>query len=112
MFLFSPYLPSSQNTHMILELAILDIIPNQNAAFEAAFARAQTIISNIPGYMGHELQHCLELENRYILLVKWERLEDHTIGFRQSASYQEWKALLHHFYSPFPEVWHFSEVSL
>jgi heme-degrading monooxygenase HmoA len=48
----------------------------------------------------------LERDGRYLLLVRWETVEDHTEGFRQSADYQEWKALLHHFYDPFPTVEH------
>jgi len=48
--------------------------------------------------------------NRYILLVNWERLEDHTEGFRGSEEYQEWKKLLHHFYDPFPTVEHYESV--
>jgi heme-degrading monooxygenase HmoA len=63
------------------------------------------------GYISHELQHCLENEFQYILLVKWETLEDHTIGFRQSEQYQEWKQLLHHFYEPFPVVEHYQMIS-
>ncbi|MDW3209037.1 MAG: hypothetical protein R8N23_04175 [Reichenbachiella sp.] len=54
---------------------------------------------------------CVEKENQYILLVKWNTLEDHEIGFRQSKEYQEWKALLHHFYEPFPEVQHYTKVN-
>ena len=61
------------------------------------------------GYLSHELKRCLEQENRYLLLVRWERLE-HTVGFRQSAAYGEWKALLHHFYDPFPTVEHYVDV--
>ena len=95
---------------MILEVAILDIIPNQNRDFEAAFAKATPIISSMKGYISHELQHCLEKENRYILLVKWETLEDHTVGFRQSEEYQTWKKLLHHFYEPFPTVEHYQAI--
>ena len=95
---------------MILEVAILDIIPNQNRDFEAAFAKATPIISSMKGYISHELQHCLEKENRYILLVKWETLEDHTVGFRQSKEYQTWKKLLHHFYEPFPTVEHYQAI--
>ena len=95
---------------MILEVAILDILKGENAAFETAFAEASAIISSMPGYIEHELQHCLEKENRYLLLVKWERLEDHTEGFRESAEYQRWKALLHHFYEPFPIVEHYRMV--
>ena len=62
------------------------------------------------GYLSHELKRCLEQENRYLLLVRWERLEDHTVGFRQSAAYGEWKELLHHFYDPFPTVEHYVDV--
>lgn len=95
---------------MILEVAILDVKPGQSAEFEAAFNDAQRIISSMSGYQSHELQRCIEVENRYILLVKWESLEAHTEGFRGSEEYQEWKALLHHFYDPFPEVHHYTSV--
>lgn len=91
----------------ILEVAILQVIPTQTDAFEHAFAQAQRIISRSPGYLSHELQKCLEKPSQYILLVRWEKLTDHTEGFRQSAAYQEWKQLLHHFYDPFPTVEHY-----
>ena len=97
---------------MILEQAILDVKPGQTPQFEAAFSRAQTIIAASPGYISHELQRCIEKSNRYLLLVRWRALEDHTEGFRKSAPYQEWKALLHHFYDPFPVVEHYAEVAL
>lgn len=95
---------------MILEVALLNVKPGQNLAFEAAFKQAQAIIANMPGYISHELQKCLEVENQYILLVRWQTLADHTLGFRQSPEYQEWKALLHHFYDPFPTVAHYESV--
>ena len=95
---------------MILEKAVLDVIPGQQTEFEAAFKNAQNIISAMPGYVEHQLQKCIEKDNRYLLLVKWKTLEDHTLGFRQSAEYQDWKAMLHHFYSPFPEVEHYKTV--
>ncbi|MCQ3828565.1 antibiotic biosynthesis monooxygenase [Microbulbifer elongatus] len=97
---------------MILEVAILDVKPGQNERFESAFKKAQSIISSMPGYLNHQLQKCLEKQDRYILLVNWEKLEDHTQGFRKSPEYQNWKALLHHFYDPFPEVEHYSLVEL
>ena len=97
---------------MILEIALLDVIPTRTKEFEQAFAQAQKIICQMPGYVTHELQRCLENENRYALLVRWQTLEDHTIGFRQSKEYQEWKKLLHHFYEPFPVVEHFTKVDL
>ncbi len=92
---------------MILEVAILDIKPGKESDFESAFSRAQEIISSMPGYISHQLQHCLEKTNRYILLVNWETLEHHTVGFRESPQYQEWRSLLHHFYDPFPVVQHY-----
>jgi heme-degrading monooxygenase HmoA len=93
---------------MILEIAILNVIPDQEAAFEAAFNSAASILASMPGYISHELRRSIEHPNQYILLVKWQTLEDHTIGFRGSPQYQEWKALLHHFYDPFPTVEHYS----
>jgi heme-degrading monooxygenase HmoA len=93
---------------MILEVALLNIRQGQAAEFEEAFALAKNIISVMPGYISHELHRCIEAENKYLLLVRWQRLEDHTEGFRKSAEYQEWKRLLHHFYEPFPIVEHFS----
>lgn len=95
----------------ILEVAILDVIPGQEPAFEQAFAEAQKIISAMPGYCEHELKRCVEKRSRYILLVSWEKLEDHTEGFRGSPEYQQWKALLHHFYDPFPEVEHYETTT-
>lgn len=94
----------------VLEVAILSVRPGQEAAFEAAFAQAQIIISRTPGYLGHQLQRCLEKPGQYILLVEWETLEAHTERFRGSAAYQEWKRLLHHFYDPFPSVEHYQFV--
>ena len=96
---------------MILEVAMLDIRAGEADAFEHAFSQAQNIISSMPGYVSHELQRCLESQDKYLLLVQWQRLEDHTIGFRQSAQYQEWKNLLHHFYDPFPMVEHYEVVT-
>jgi heme-degrading monooxygenase HmoA len=95
---------------MILEAAMLHVRPGEYDAFEAAFAQASPLIASMRGYVGHELQRCIEVPGRYLLLVRWETLEDHTIGFRQSAEYGEWRRLLHHFYDPFPVVEHFEVV--
>ncbi|NVD08532.1 antibiotic biosynthesis monooxygenase [Vibrio sp. JPW-9-11-11] len=95
---------------MILEVAILQVKPQLEEQFEANFAQAQQIISSMPGYLSHQLKRCIETPNRYILLVNWQTLEDHEQGFRQSPQYQEWKALLHHFYDPFPTVEHYQSV--
>ena len=95
---------------MISEVAILNVKPSQEKEFETAFEKAQKIIASINGYVSHQLQRCIEKDNQYILLVNWQTLEDHTVGFRESKEYQEWRTLLHHFYDPFPEVEHYQSV--
>ncbi|WP_131536015.1 antibiotic biosynthesis monooxygenase family protein [Pedobacter nototheniae] len=96
---------------MILEVAILNVKIGLSADFEKAFKQAEKIISSMSGYVSHQLQKCIEVENKYILLVNWETLEAHTKGFRASAEYQDWKKLLHHFYDPFPTVEHFKKIN-
>jgi heme-degrading monooxygenase HmoA len=95
---------------MILETAILNVRPGQAAAFEAAMDLARPLIAATPGFISLNLHRCLETPNRYLLLVQWRTLEDHTVGFRKSERYQKWRELLHHFYDPFPTVEHFEEV--
>lgn len=97
---------------MILEAGMLSVKAGQGAAFEDAFRAASPIIRAMPGYLRHELQRCLEAPDRYLLLVWWETLEAHTVGFRGSPQYQEWRARLHHFYDPFPTIEHFTQVDL
>ncbi|PMC39513.1 antibiotic biosynthesis monooxygenase [Bacillus sp. UMB0899] len=97
---------------MILEAVMLQVKQGMEEEYEKAFRQASHIISKMDGYISHELQRCLEEEGKYLLLVKWEKLEDHTEGFRQSSEYQEWKRLLHHYYDPFPTVEHFVKVNL
>ncbi|RTR34059.1 antibiotic biosynthesis monooxygenase [Robertmurraya yapensis] len=97
---------------MILEAAFLQVKRGMELEFEESFRKACTIIASMKGYISHELQKCMEVEGKYLLLVQWERLEDHTVGFRQSPEYLHWKALLHHFYEPFPTVEHFEKISL
>ena len=96
---------------MILEVATLQIKSAQTHAFEQAFAQAQRIIASMPGYLGHELQRCVEDDHQYVLLVRWNTLQDHTVGFRGSPEYQQWRTLLHHFYDPFPTVLHYNAVT-
>ncbi|HKG06618.1 MAG TPA: antibiotic biosynthesis monooxygenase [Pedobacter sp.] len=97
---------------MILEVAVLYIKPGLDVRFEADFKIAGQYISSISGYIGHTLQKCMEQENKYILMVEWEKIEDHTIGFKKSDVYLKWKDLLHHYYDPFPVVEHYGAVIL
>ncbi|MGI1678459.1 MAG: antibiotic biosynthesis monooxygenase [Cellvibrionaceae bacterium] len=96
----------------ILEVAVLNVLPEKTKEFELAFIEAQAIICRMKGYISHDLKRCVEVSNRYVLLVSWETLEDHTIGFRESSDYQEWKNLLHHFYNPFPTVEHYVSLNI
>jgi heme-degrading monooxygenase HmoA len=95
---------------VILEQAVLDVRPGTEAEFEAAFAEAKQIIASMPGFRSLALHCSIARPSHYLLLVEWERLEDHTRGFRESPEYQEWRRLLHHFYDPFPAVEHFAPV--
>ena len=97
---------------MILEAAMLQVRPGRSAEFEAAFRVASPILASMGGYLGHELQRCVEAPDRFLLLVRWRSLKDHAVGFRGSPQYEEWRRLLHHFYDPFPTVEHFEPVTL
>jgi heme-degrading monooxygenase HmoA len=96
---------------VILEHAALDVIPGRETDFEAAFAEARTIIAAMPGFVWLRLARGIERPGSYLLLVEWERLEDHTVGFRGSEAYERWRSLLHHFYDPFPTVEHYEPVT-
>jgi heme-degrading monooxygenase HmoA len=91
---------------------MLHVKPGLEEAYEAAFREASPLIASIPGYIRHELSRCMETPGKYLLLAQWETLEAHTVGFRGSPQYLEWKALLHPFYDPFPTVEHFERVAL
>ncbi|GIP52440.1 MULTISPECIES: antibiotic biosynthesis monooxygenase family protein [Paenibacillus] len=95
---------------MILEVAELRVKPGTINDFESNFRKASKIISQMHGYIDHELHKCVETADKYILLVKWNSIADHEIGFRKSPQYEEWKALLHHFYDPFPTVEHYVQI--
>jgi heme-degrading monooxygenase HmoA len=95
---------------LITEIALLTIRQGQSTAFEEAFIQAQPIIESMNGYIQHELQQCLETDNKYLLIVRWKTLEDHMAGFRYSEGYKEWKKLLHHFYDPPPAVEHYKRI--
>lgn len=97
---------------MILEAAILNVKPGQEEAFESAMRAARPLIAATPGFLGIDVRRSIERPNAYLLLVRWEKLEDHTVGFRQSARYQEWREVLHRFYEPFPVVEHYEESFL
>lgn len=92
---------------MVLEIATIDIKPGTNADFERHLELAQSVISRSPGYLGHQFQHCMEQSNRYVLLIRWETLEAHTVGFRTSDLFTEWRGLIGPYFESPPAVQHF-----
>lgn len=94
----------------VLEHVVLPVAAEHSAEFEAAFARARPLIEAAARFRGLHLSRCLERADAYLLLVGWDSLEAHAEGFRGSPAYQEWRALLHRFYDPFPVVEHFVPV--
>lgn len=95
---------------MILEHAVLNVVPGEEQSFEKAFREAETIIASMPGFRSLSLHRCVEVRSQYLLLVEWQRLEDHTPGFRKAPEYEGWRQLLHHFYEPFPTVEHYEPL--
>ncbi|HVX54982.1 antibiotic biosynthesis monooxygenase [Nocardioides sp.] len=95
---------------MIVEHAVLPVRPGLEAEFEAALAQALPIIRRQSGCRSAEVLRCLEQRSAYLLLAEWDSVAAHEEGFRLSADYQEWRALLHHFYDPFPAVRHFERL--
>lgn len=95
---------------MILEVAVLNVRSGEESAFEEVFRAAAPLIASTPGYISHQLRRCVETNGRYLLLVQWETLEAHTIGFRQGPNFPQWKQQLHHFYDPAPLVEHYEAL--
>src|SRR5260370_37882153 len=83
--------PRLRELSMILEIAILNVRPGREDDFEALFAQAYPIIASMPGYVSHQLQHCVETSDRYALLVDCMSLEAHTVRFRGSPECQRWR---------------------
>ncbi len=95
---------------MVLELATLSVIPAKEDDFERAFSEAKHVIAASPGFQSLELQRCVEEPSRYMLLVRWGALEDHTVGFRQSPAFLRWRGLMQPFWDPLPHVLHYAPV--
>lgn len=97
---------------MILELADIRIRPGENAAFEEAIARGlTTVIAHTKGYQGHKVNRGIESSERYVLQIFWDTLEDHTVGFRQSEAFTQWRAIVGPFFAAPPVVEHFELVT-
>ncbi|ANS77112.1 antibiotic biosynthesis monooxygenase [Paenibacillus yonginensis] len=96
----------------VLEVAVIHVKPGKINDFESSVRKASRIISNAKGYVSHELQKCVEQDNQYILLVKWESIKHNLIGFRTSPEYEEWKSLLQPYFDTEPDVGHYININL
>jgi heme-degrading monooxygenase HmoA len=94
---------------MILELADIRIHPGKGAEFDAAIIRGvETVIANAKGYRGYKVNRGVESPDRYILMIFWETLENHTVDFRASPAFQDWRAIVGPFFAGPPTVEHFT----
>jgi heme-degrading monooxygenase HmoA len=93
---------------MILEHADIRIQPGQQAAFEAALHHGvKTVISQAQGFLGYQLQRGIESPERYLLMIEWASLEDHTVAFRGGPLFAQWRAIVGPFFAAPPTVEHF-----
>ena len=95
---------------MILEVAQIRIKAGQAEAFEAAFAQAERLLAGVEGYLSHEMHRCVEQPDQYLLLAQWRRVEDHTVGFRGSERFTEWRRLIGPFFEGMPLVLHYQRL--
>jgi heme-degrading monooxygenase HmoA len=97
---------------MILEVADITIAAGQQAEFDAAIQRAvETVASKAQGFRGYKVNRGVESPERYLLMIYWDTLEDHTVGFRQGPLFPQWRAIVGPFFSQPPAVEHFTLVA-
>ncbi|WP_426592259.1 antibiotic biosynthesis monooxygenase family protein [Cellulomonas sp. McL0617] len=94
----------------VLEHALLPVRAGAREAFERALEQALPLVQAMPGCRGVRVSRNLERPGTYLLLIGWDSVEAHTVGFRESEQYVAWRELLHHFYDPFPVVEHYVTV--
>jgi len=95
---------------VILELALIQTEPERADAFEAAVHSAIHHVTSSKGYVSHELRRCIETPGRFALLIRWQTLEDHTVGFRESPAFPAWRAVVGPFFAKPPLVEHYTLV--
>jgi len=98
---------------MILEIADIRVAAGKSVEFREAIKRgADTVISKARGFAGYKVNQSIESPERFVLMIYWETLEDHTVGFRQSPAFQEWRAIVGPFFAQPPLVEHFELVAM
>ncbi len=95
---------------MVLEHAVISVRTGSGPEFEAALQRARPIIASCHGFVSLELRRGVENPDSYLLLVEWESLEDHLVGFRQSDAFPRWRAVIGEYFDGSPAVDHYEGV--
>ena len=93
---------------MVLEIAQFEITPGAEEAFEAAYAKGRSLLAETPGFRDARMTRGVESPSRFVLLVEWDTVEAHEVGFRGSDRFATWRALIGpHFAAP-PVVEHYA----
>ncbi|MCM3584794.1 antibiotic biosynthesis monooxygenase [Mesobacillus maritimus] len=95
---------------MVQETFLLEVKPGTEQEFEQAFQKAAALVQSAKGCIGSELQRCLEQENKYLVAIEWETVEDHLVGFKNSPAFEEMKSLIGSYYLHLPQVEHYQKV--
>jgi heme-degrading monooxygenase HmoA len=95
---------------MILERAVIHVLPAQEAEFEAAISEARGVIAQSPGFRSLRLLRGVERPRDYLMLVEWDSIEDHTVGFRESRLFHQWRGLIGRFFDGEPNIQHFEPL--
>lgn len=96
---------------MILEVADIRIPPGKNAAFDLAIEKGiETVVCKAKGFRGYQVHKGIESPDRYVLLIRWDTLENHTVDFRGGPAFKEWRAIVGPYFASPPQVEHFELV--
>ncbi len=96
---------------MVLEIAEFSITPGQEDDFTAAYRSATALLRGSPGFLSARMTRGIETPNRFVLLIEWDTLESHTVGFRQSDRFVQWRQLVGPFFAADPRVQHVTDVA-
>ena len=96
---------------MVLEVAVFNIVPGQEAEFAAAYAEAREMLVSTPGFHSARMTRGIESPSRFVLLVEWDSLDAHTVNFRRSERFQTWRGLLSPHFDGQPSTEHFLDLA-
>lgn len=95
---------------MVLEVALIDVVPGQEGAFAAAYARGHRLVATTPGCRSVRMTRGVESPSRFLLLVEWDTVDAHLQHFRATERFTAWRALIGPYFAAAPRVEHFTDV--